>query len=68
MLYLTCTTITSVDLAHYGVYLVKDWVSVNCGTMSVVLHIKNQDKRVTDGVSYWLLEVPTGIPRTPPDD
>ena len=32
MFYLTCTTITSVDLAHYGVYRAKDWVSVNCGT------------------------------------
>ena len=33
MLYLTCTTITSVDLAHYGVSRAKDWVSVYCGTM-----------------------------------
>ena len=32
MLYLTCTTITNVDLAHYGVSRTKDWVSVNCGT------------------------------------
>ena len=32
MLYLTCTTITSVDLAHYGVSLANDWVSVDCGT------------------------------------
>ena len=32
MLYLTCTTITSVDLAHYGVSRAKDWVSVYCGT------------------------------------
>ena len=32
MVYLTCITITSVDLAHYGVYSVKDWVSVDCGT------------------------------------
>ena len=31
MLYLTCTTITSVDLAHYGVSRAKDWVSVDCG-------------------------------------
>ena len=31
MLYLTCTTITSVDLAHYGVSRAKDCVSVNCG-------------------------------------
>ena len=32
MLYLTCTTISSVDLAQYGVSLAKDWVSVECGT------------------------------------
>ena len=37
MFYLTCTTITSVDLAHYGVYRAKDWVSVNCGTNAVTL-------------------------------
>ena len=33
MLYFTCTTISSVDLAQYGVALVKDWVFVDCGTM-----------------------------------
>ena len=33
MLYLTCTAITSVDLAHYGILRAKDWVSVNCGTI-----------------------------------
>ena len=33
MLYLACTTISSVDLAQYGVSLAKDWVSVKCGTM-----------------------------------
>ena len=32
MHYLTCTTISSVDLAYYGVSRVKDWVSVDCGT------------------------------------
>ena len=32
MLYLTCTTITSGDLAHDGVSRAKDWVSVDCGT------------------------------------
>ena len=32
MLYLTRSTITSVDLAHYRVSRAKDWVSVNCGT------------------------------------
>ena len=35
MLYLTCTIITSVDLAHYGVSRAKDWVSVDCGTRQV---------------------------------
>ena len=33
MLYLSCTTISSEDLAQYGVSLAKDWVSVECGTM-----------------------------------
>ena len=32
MLYLTCTIISSVDLAYYGVSCAKDWVSVDCGT------------------------------------
>ena len=32
MLYLTCTMIATVDLAHYGVSRAKDWVSVDCGT------------------------------------
>ena len=32
MLYLTCTTITSVDLAQYGVSRAKDRVSVDSGT------------------------------------
>ena len=32
MLYLTCTTITSVDVALYVVSHAKDWVSVDCGT------------------------------------
>ena len=36
MLYLACTTISSVDLAQYGVSLAKDWVSVKCGTISSV--------------------------------
>ena len=33
MLYLTCTTISSVNLAHYGVSRAKDWESVDCGTI-----------------------------------
>ena len=28
-----CTMISSVDLAHYGVSRVKDWVSLYCGTI-----------------------------------
>ena len=31
MLYLTCTMISSVDLARYGVSNAKDWVSVDYG-------------------------------------
>ena len=36
MLYLTCTTITSVDLAHYGVSRAIDCVSVDCSTISLI--------------------------------
>ena len=32
MLYLSCTMISSVDLARYGESRAKDWVSVDCGT------------------------------------
>ena len=44
MLYLTCTTITSVDLAHYVVSRAKDWVSVDCDTSlaSVVFFLISQ--------------------------
>ena len=37
MLYLTCTTITSIDLAHYGLSHAKDWVSVKCGTTATYM-------------------------------
>ena len=37
MLYLTCTMISRVDLAHNGVSCAKDLVSVDCGTI-VVFH------------------------------
>ena len=37
MLYLTCTMISSVDLAHYVVSRAKDWVSVGCGNMEIKL-------------------------------
>ena len=32
MLYLTCTKIPSVDLAHYGISRANNRVSVDCGT------------------------------------
>ena len=32
MLYITCTMISSVDHAYYGVSHAKDWISVDCGT------------------------------------
>ena len=37
MPYLTCTTITIVDLAHYRVSRAKDCVSVDCGTNTVCI-------------------------------
>ena len=36
MLYLTCTMISSVDLACYGVPRAKNWVSVDCGTSNII--------------------------------
>ena len=38
MLYLICTTITSVDYAHYGVSRAKDWVSVGRGTIHFIMY------------------------------
>ena len=38
----TCTTITSVDLAHYGVSRAKDWVSVDCGTSNGIFFTLKQ--------------------------
>ena len=39
MLYLTCTTISSVDLARYRVSRAKDWVSVDCGTSDILIEL-----------------------------
>ena len=36
MLYLSCTIISSVDLAHYRIFRAKNWVSKDCGTMMIV--------------------------------
>ena len=55
MFYLTCTMISGVDLACYGVSRAKDWVSVDCSTSScydkestgdipVVEKVKNKSK------------------------
>ena len=46
MLYLTCTTITSIDLAHYGVSRAKDWVSVKCGTMDFASSTRAAENRI----------------------
>ena len=32
MLYLTCTMVSIVDLAHYGISRAKDWLCVDCCT------------------------------------
>ena len=40
MLYLNCTMLSSVDLAYYGVFRAKNWVSVNCDTKSFTNIIK----------------------------
>ena len=55
MLYLTCTTITSVDLAHYGVSRAKDWVSVYCGTRQHLLGQRSETlvSRAKDWVSVY---------------
>ena len=43
MLYLTCTMISSVDLAHYGVSHAKDWVSVDFVVqVHVVPYVRNK--------------------------
>ena len=39
MLYLTCTTISSVALALYGVSRAKDWVSVDGGTTLIKFYM-----------------------------
>ena len=39
MLYLTCSMISSVELAQYGISHAKDWGSVNCGTKFVTMCI-----------------------------
>ena len=38
MFYLTCTMISSVDLAHYGISRAKNYVSVDCCTIIIKEH------------------------------
>ena len=47
MLYLT-TIISSVDIAHYGVFRAKDRVSVDCGTRR-----NRQKKKWEDNIKEW---------------
>ena len=54
MLYLTCTTITSVDLAHYGVSRAKDWVSVYCDTKYKMIHNKKCRSCVHKVPTLWV--------------
>ena len=57
MLYLTCTTITSVDLAHYGVSRAKDWVPVDCGTIFVAKVLINCQSYMFGTVARFLSDV-----------
>ena len=41
MLYLTCTMISGVDLAHLEVTRAKVWVSVDCGTICDIRSLEN---------------------------
>ena len=64
MLYLTCTTITSVDLAYYGVSRAKDWVSVYCGTILyivIILYLQPKTPKTICIVSFSMSSKPTSI-------
>ena len=45
MLYLTCTMISSVDLAHYRVARAKEWISVDGGTRDNTAYFGNKGKK-----------------------
>ena len=57
MLCLTCTMISSVDLACYGVSRAKDWVSVDCGTKTNTL-----DSIEHTPSNYWLIDPVLSLP------
>ena len=50
MLYLSCSTISSVNLAQDGLSRAKGWVSGDCGTIPnidyVVLNLEQHDKEL----------------------
>ena len=52
MLYLTCTILFRVDLAHYGVSRAKDWVSVDCGTNKFILSFMTRNDVGLPHVSF----------------
>ena len=60
MLYLTCTIISSVDLACYRVSRAKDWVSVDCGTRRFII-FKSKGYISIDMCSLYLHEKPHHI-------
>ena len=47
MLYHTCTMVSSVDLAHYGISLPKDLGSGNCGTIHVITSYVSKIKSIS---------------------
>ena len=61
MLYLTCTMIFSVDLAHYGVSRAKDWVSVDCGTNNTYTVPQSLDTQIFSLSSKWGKSISTGM-------
>ena len=56
MLYLTCTMLSSVDLAHYGVSRATDWVSVDCGAiLSNFRNLAQADQsHVLTNINYYI--------------
>ena len=56
MLYLTCTMISSVDLAYYELSRAKDWVSVNYGTSAKtgapLVYLKLRGSKGSNSLKY----------------
>ena len=64
MLYLTCTMISNVHLAYYGVSRAKDWVSVDCcllpfGDMSEkIIHTSCDNLIYILNIAFQILQRP----------